>query len=121
MCNEPPATWTREHQAGGNHPASKITALPVWHHRDRASYLARLGAAHAADKMPDAAALAGMGALTEARRASSRHVLAELWRLDTTLIRRWPEQQNVRQFHEALLATRLGGGITSAPRVADRS
>jgi hypothetical protein len=85
---------------------SKITALPVSHVRDRSLYLARLGAAHAAARTPDAAAYAGMGSLTEARRAASRHVLAELRRLDATLTRQWPAQPQVRQFHDALHATR---------------
>jgi hypothetical protein len=85
---------------------SKITALPASHVRDRGLYLARLGAAHAAARMPDAAAYAGMGSLSEARRAASRHVLAELRRLDATLTRRWPVQPQVRQFHDALHVTR---------------
>ncbi|MEV7005762.1 hypothetical protein [Streptosporangium sp. NPDC051022] len=81
---------------------SRITSLPRSHHRDRAVHLARLGAAHAADRVPDAAAFAGLGALSEARRASSEHVLAELARLDTVLTTRWPTQPQVRRFHEAL-------------------
>jgi len=85
---------------------SKITTLPVSHGRDRGLYLARLGAAHAAGQEPDAAAYAAMGSLAEARRASSRHVLAELGRLDATLTRRWPAQPQVRQFHDALHAAR---------------
>ena len=85
---------------------SKITTLPVSHGRDRGLYLARLGAAHAAGQVPDAAAYAAMGSLAEARRASSRHVLAELGRLDATLTRRWPAQPQVRQFHDALYAAR---------------
>jgi hypothetical protein len=85
---------------------SKITALPASHSRDRGVYLARLGAAHAAGQVPDAAAYAGMGSLTEARRAASRHVLAELSHLDATLMREWPGQPKVRQFHDALHAAR---------------
>ncbi len=85
---------------------SKITALPVSHRRDRAVYLARLGAAHAADRVPDAAAYAGLGALADARRSASEHVLSELDQLDDSLVRRWPKQPQVRQFHEALRATR---------------
>jgi hypothetical protein len=85
---------------------SKITTLPASHGRDRGLYLARLGAAHAAGQVPDAAAYAAMGSLAEARRAGSRHVLAELGRLDATLTRRWPAQPQVRQFHEALHAAR---------------
>jgi len=80
----------------------KITGLPASHARDRGVYLARLGAAHAAGHVPDAAAHAGMGSLAEARHTSSRHVLAELGRLDATLMREWPHQPKVRQFHEAL-------------------
>ena len=57
-------------------------------------------------QVPDAAAYAAMGSLAEARRAGSRHVLAELGRLDATLTRRWPAQPQVRQFHEALHAAR---------------
>jgi hypothetical protein len=87
---------------------SKITALPISHRRDRAAYLARLGAAHAAGQVPDAAAFAGMGSLAEANRAASQHVLAELRHLDVTLMRHWPKQPKVRQFHDALLATRAG-------------
>jgi hypothetical protein len=81
-----------------------ITALPAEWHRDRAVHLARLGAAHAAASEPDAAALAGTGALTEASRAGSRHAIAELRLLDTVLTSRWPSQPHVRQFHGALLA-----------------
>lgn len=81
---------------------NKITALPASHARDRGVYLARLGAAHAAGQVPDAAAHAGMGSLAEARHTSSRHVLAELGHLDATLLRHWPDQPKVRQFHEAL-------------------
>jgi len=66
---------------------SKITTLPASHGRDRGVYLARLGSAHAAGKVPDAAAYAGMASLAEARRAASRHVLCELSRLDATLMR----------------------------------
>ncbi|MEV6987458.1 hypothetical protein AB0M95_40230 [Sphaerisporangium sp. NPDC051017] len=84
---------------------SKITALPVSHHRDRAAYLARLGTAHAADQVPDAAAIAAMGSLGEARRAGSEHVLAELGQIDRVLTTRWPGQENVRQFHDALQST----------------
>jgi hypothetical protein len=84
---------------------SKITTLPGTHGRDRGVYLARLGAAHAAAKVPDAAAYAGMGSLAEARRAASRHVLAELGHLDSTLMRQWPGQPQVREFHDALHAT----------------
>jgi hypothetical protein len=85
---------------------SKITTLPASHGRDRGLHLARLGAAHAAGQVPDAAAYAAMGSLAEARRAGSRHVLAELGRLDAVLRRRWPAQPQVRQFHEALRAAR---------------
>ncbi len=85
---------------------SKITTLPASHGRDRGLYLARLGAAHAAGQVPDAAAYAAMGSLAEARRAGSRHVLAELGRLDAALARRWPAQPQVRQFHDALHAAR---------------
>ncbi len=49
----------------------RLTALPGTHHRDRAVHLARLGAAHAADQIPDAAAIAGLASLTETRRAGS--------------------------------------------------
>ncbi|WP_271222051.1 hypothetical protein [Streptosporangium carneum] len=85
---------------------SKVTSLPVSHHRDRAVHLARLGAAHAADRVPDAAAFAALGSLVEARRASSEHVLTELAQLDTVLTTRWPNQPQVRQFHEALSEAR---------------
>lgn len=85
---------------------SKITTLPVSHGRDRGVYLARLGAAHAVGQVPDAAAYAGMASLAEARRAASRHVLAELGHLDATLMRQWPGQPKVRQFHDALNDTR---------------
>jgi hypothetical protein len=85
---------------------SKITTLPASHSRDRGVYLARLGAAHAASQVPDAAAYAGMGSLTEARRVASRHLLAELGHLDATLMREWPAQPKVRQFHDALHAAR---------------
>ena len=85
---------------------SKITALPASHGRDRGLYLARLGAAHAAARVPDAAAHAGMGSLAEASRAGSRHVLAELGHLDATLMSSWPRQPKFRQFHEALHAAR---------------
>jgi transcriptional regulator with XRE-family HTH domain len=85
---------------------SKITTLPASHGRDRGVYLARLGAAHAAGQVPDAAAYAGMASLAEARRAASQHVLAELGHLDATLMRQWPGQPKVRQFHDALNATR---------------
>jgi len=47
-----------------------------------------------------------MASLAEARRAASRHVLCELGRLDATLMRQWPGQPKVRQFHDALNATR---------------
>ncbi|MEV8633860.1 hypothetical protein AB0395_19590 [Streptosporangium sp. NPDC051023] len=86
---------------------SKVTSLPVSNHRDRAVHLVRLGAAHAADRVPDAAAFAALGSLSEARRVSSEHVLAELAQLDATLTARWPTQPQVRQFHEALTETRV--------------
>ncbi len=83
---------------------AKITALPATWHRDRAVNLARLGSAHAVAREPDAAALAGIGSLTEARRAGSKHAIAELRDLDAALTTRWPSQPHVRQFHDALLA-----------------
>ncbi|TMQ90010.1 hypothetical protein ETD83_37325 [Actinomadura soli] len=83
---------------------ARLTRLPGIGHRDRALHLARLGAAHAADRAPDAAAIAGLGALTETRRARSLHALTELDRLDSTLSRTWSKQPKVREFHRALQA-----------------
>ena len=83
---------------------ARLTGQPGTHHRDRAVHLARLGAAHAADRVPDAAAIAGLGALTEARRAGSVTTLGELRRLDDTLTAAWPRQPKVREFHQTLLA-----------------
>ncbi|WP_433329851.1 hypothetical protein [Spirillospora sp. CA-294931] len=85
---------------------ARLTGLPGTHHRDRAIHLARLGAAHAADQAPDAAAIAGIGSLTETRRAGSRHALLDLEQLDHTLTRAWPRQPKVREFHETLQAAR---------------
>ncbi|NVI89941.1 hypothetical protein [Actinomadura sp. BRA 177] len=83
---------------------ARLTALPSTSHRDRAVHLTRLGAAHAADQVPDAAAIAGIGALTEVRHSESQHALNELQRLDAALTRGWPRQPKVREFHESLVA-----------------
>ncbi|MEU1730404.1 hypothetical protein [Streptosporangium sp. NPDC020145] len=85
---------------------SKITTMPAAHRRDRAVYLTRLGAAHAAAREPDAAAFAGLGALADARRSSSEHVMAELDQLADTLMRQWPRQPQVRHFQEELHTAR---------------
>lgn len=84
---------------------ARLTGLPGIGHRDRAIHLARLGTAHAADQAPDAAAIAGLGALTETSRARSVHALGELRRLDMTLSRRWNRQPKVAEFRDALHAT----------------
>lgn len=62
-------------------------------------------AAHAADHAPDAAAIAGLGALNETSRARSVHALGELRRLDAALSRRWNRQPKVAEFRDALRAT----------------
>ncbi|WP_141575919.1 helix-turn-helix transcriptional regulator [Actinomadura sp. WMMA1423] len=80
---------------------ARLTGLPNIGHRDRAIHLARLGAAHAADRAPDAAAIAGLGALTEASRVRSLHALRDLHRLDTSLTS-WRSQPKVSEFHDAL-------------------
>ncbi|MER6176526.1 hypothetical protein [Streptosporangium sp. NPDC001681] len=81
---------------------AQLTGLPATYHRDRAVHLARLGIAHAADHAPDAAAIAGLASLTEARQAGSQHVVAELTPLRDRLTRHWPTQSKVREFREAL-------------------
>ncbi|MFC0862231.1 hypothetical protein ACFHYQ_07970 [Sphaerimonospora cavernae] len=83
---------------------AQLTGLPPDYHRDRAVHLARLGGAHAADRAPDAAAIAGLASLTEARQAGSQHVVAELAPLRDRLTRHWPAQPKVREFGEALAA-----------------
>ncbi|MEV4381604.1 hypothetical protein [Streptosporangium sp. NPDC049644] len=84
---------------------AQLTGLPVTHHRDRAAHLARLGVAHAAGRTPDAAAIAGIASLSEARRSGSKHVVAELGPLRDLLDRHWPTQPKVREFHAALAAS----------------
>ena len=84
---------------------SRITTLPASSRRDRAAYLARLGAAHAASLAPDAAATAGIGSLTGAIQTGSEHILTELQHLDALLTSRWGKQPQVRQFHAALAST----------------
>jgi hypothetical protein len=84
---------------------AQLTSLPADHHRDRAVHLARLGLAHAIDQTPDAAAIAGMASLAEARRSGSQHAVAELKPLRGLLNRRWPRQPKVREFHAALAAS----------------
>jgi transcriptional regulator with XRE-family HTH domain len=86
---------------------ARLTALSATNHRDRAVHLARLGAAHTADQAPDAAAIAGLGALTETSRAGSLHALTELEHLDAALRRRWPRQPKVGEFHDALHAAQM--------------
>ncbi|MFF0574071.1 hypothetical protein [Streptosporangium saharense] len=93
---------------------SRITTMPTSHRRDRAVYLTRLGAAHAAAQEPDSAAFAGLGALTDARRSASEHVMTELDNLADTLMRQWPKQPQVRQLHEELRTARhsqLSGSV----------
>ncbi|MEU8266398.1 hypothetical protein AB0B89_04460 [Sphaerisporangium sp. NPDC049002] len=80
---------------------ARLTGLPTTHHRDRALHLARIGTAHAATDTPDAAAIAALAALSEAHRARSLHVVAELRPLHTQLTQRWPNQPKVREFAEA--------------------
>jgi transcriptional regulator with XRE-family HTH domain len=84
---------------------SQLTGLPPNYHRDRAVHLARLGIAHAADKTPDAAAIAGIASLAEAHRSESKHVVAELQPLRDLLNHHWPDQPKVREFHAALAAS----------------
>jgi hypothetical protein len=84
---------------------AQLNSLPATHHRDRAVQLARLGVAHAIDQTPDAAAIAGMASLAEARRSGSQRAVAELMPLRGMLNRRWPTQSKVREFHAALAAS----------------
>ncbi|RBQ20985.1 hypothetical protein DP939_07980 [Spongiactinospora rosea] len=83
---------------------ARITSLPNTHHRDRAVHLVRLATAHAVDRAPDAAAIAGLGALIEARRAGSVPTVTDLERVDGILTRGWPRQPKVREFHDALIS-----------------
>ncbi|MGV9383605.1 hypothetical protein ACWDRB_47865 [Nonomuraea sp. NPDC003707] len=93
-----------EHERAVTIFQAQLTGLPATHYRDRAVHLVRLGLAHAVGQAPDAAALAGLAGLTEARRSGSKHVLTELKPLADLLQRRWPDQQKVREFRAALAA-----------------
>ncbi|MEO3859745.1 helix-turn-helix transcriptional regulator [Acrocarpospora sp. B8E8] len=83
---------------------ARITALPTTFHRDRALHHTRIGTAYAAINAPDAAAIAAIAGLDEARRAGSQHVVDELRSLHVLLTNRWPAQPKVREFKDAFAA-----------------
>ncbi|MEV0236852.1 hypothetical protein [Nonomuraea sp. NPDC050786] len=81
-----------------------ISGIPPTHRRDKASYLARLAHAHAAAQAPDAAADTASEALVIATEAGSQSVRAELMRLNTVLMSRWPDQPQALAFNELITA-----------------
>lgn len=81
-----------------------ISGIEATHRRDKASYMARLAHAHAADQAPDAAAATASEALAIATEAGSASVRAELVRLDAMLMSRWPDQPHARGFHDLISA-----------------
>lgn len=73
-------------------------------HRDRGYQMAKLANTVLATKQPDPerAAQLGLACLDLARQTGSARIGKELGTLDTTLTARWPDQPDVRAFHDAL-------------------
>ena len=82
----------------------KIDTLPVDLHRNRGYQMAKLANTVLATKQPEPerAAQLGLASLDLARQTGSARIGKELRTLDTTLTARWPDQPDVRTFHDAL-------------------
>ncbi|MGQ0776485.1 MAG: helix-turn-helix domain-containing protein [Pseudonocardiales bacterium] len=73
-------------------------------HRDCGYQMAKLANTVLATKQPDPerAAQLGLACLNLARQTGSARIAKELGTLNTTLTARWPDQPDVRTFHDAL-------------------
>ena len=82
----------------------KIVSLPANLHRNRGYQMAKLANTVLATKQPEPerAAQLGLACLDLARQTGSARIAKELGTLDATLTARWPDQPDVRAFHDAL-------------------
>ncbi len=84
-------------------------------HRDRGYQMAKLANTVLATTQPEPerAAQLGLACVDLSRQTGSARIGKELGTLDATLTARWPDQPDVRAFHEAFTAARPAG---SSPR-----
>ncbi|MGH3940084.1 MAG: helix-turn-helix domain-containing protein, partial [Pseudonocardiaceae bacterium] len=82
----------------------KIVSLPAHLHRNRGYQMAKLANTVLATKQPDPerATQLGLACLDLARQTGSARIAKELGILNATLTARWPDQPDVRTFHDAL-------------------